>query len=79
MTRYEYLKNRAEYCEEQCRSTADSYMKEFWAKTADRFAKMSVRLTVAEAAAPYVKEESDLPRGKGQADYRHGGKNLECI
>ena len=60
MTIYERLTGRQEFCEERCREASDSYMKEFWAKTADQFQKMAMRLTTKEAAAPYCP-----PRGGG--------------
>ena len=53
MTIYEHMTERCWFCEEQCRETSDSYMKEFWAKTADFAQSVIARMTVAQAEAEW--------------------------
>ncbi len=60
MTNYEHLVGRAEYCEEQARLTRDSYMKTFWAKTADHYYSMARRLSVETAEREYEKVEHSI-------------------
>ena len=54
MTKYEHLMEKAEESEANCRKSTDSYVKTFWAHTADQYALMARRLTLAEAAEPLI-------------------------
>ena len=51
-TKYEHLMNKAEDAEANCRESPDSYVKTFWAHTADQYALMARRMTLKEAAEP---------------------------
>ena len=65
MTKYEYLMGKAEEAELRCRESRDSYVKTFWARTADQYAKMSRRLDVSEAS------EQIPPSGAADGCERH--------
>lgn len=54
VTKYEHLMDKAEEAEANCRESPDSYVKTFWAHTADQHVLMARRLTLAEAAEPLV-------------------------
>lgn len=54
MTKYEHLMDKAEEAEANCRESPDSYVKTFWAHSADQYALVARRLTLAEAAEPLV-------------------------
>lgn len=64
MTKYEHLMDKAEEAEANCRESIDSYVKTFWAHTADQHVKMARRMTVAEASEPLI---ARLPPAKGRA------------
>lgn len=55
MTHYEHLKAGEEYCEEQARRFAqDASLRIFWTGSADSYRERASRLTLEEAAAPYL-------------------------